>query len=61
MMDSKCHNPFMEFLNLITLGFGMFRVGRVGFLEVFGLRFHYLWGHSAFEETKRRFFIQNVE
>lgn len=43
-----------------ALGFGMYRVGRVGFLEVFGLRFHYLWGRRAFKETKKRFFIQNV-
>ena len=36
------------------------RVGRIGFIEIFGIRFHYLWGREAFKETRRRFFIQNV-
>lgn len=39
---------------------GWLRVGRVGFIEVFGIRFHYLWGRRAFEETRRRFFIQDM-
>jgi GNAT superfamily N-acetyltransferase len=36
------------------------RIGRIGFIEIFGVRFHYLWGREAFKETRRRFFIQNV-
>jgi hypothetical protein len=39
---------------------GWLRVGRVGFIEVFGIRFHYLWGRHAFKETKRRLFIQDL-
>lgn len=33
-------------------------VGRLGFIEIFGFRLHYLWGHRAFSATKKRFFIQ---
>ena len=33
-------------------------VGRAGFVDVFGVRFHYLWGHDAFKETRKRTFIQ---
>lgn len=40
--------------------FGWSRIGRTGFIEIFGIRFHYLWGREAFKETKRRFFIQNM-
>jgi len=36
------------------------RIGRVGFIEIFGIRFHYLWGREAFKETRKRFFIQIV-
>jgi GNAT superfamily N-acetyltransferase len=36
------------------------RVGSAGFIEIFGIRFHYLWGREAFKETRRRFFIQNL-
>jgi GNAT superfamily N-acetyltransferase len=36
------------------------RIGRAGFIEIFGFRFHYLWGREAFKETRRRFFIQNM-
>jgi GNAT superfamily N-acetyltransferase len=39
---------------------GASRIGRAGFIEVFGIRFHYLWGREAFKETRRRFFIQNM-
>jgi GNAT superfamily N-acetyltransferase len=39
---------------------GWSRIGRTGFFEIFGIRFHYLWGREAFKETRRRFFIQNV-
>ncbi len=41
-------------------GVGVSRVGRAGFIEIFGYRFHYLWGREAFKETRRRFFIQNM-
>lgn len=43
-----------------ALKFGWVRVGRAGFIEIFGIRFHYLWGREAFKETRRRFFIQNM-
>jgi hypothetical protein len=36
------------------------RVGRAGFIEIFGFRFHYLLGREAFKETRKRFFIQNM-
>ncbi|HUL22602.1 MAG TPA: hypothetical protein VLZ10_14195 [Thermodesulfobacteriota bacterium] len=39
---------------------GYVKVGRVGFFEMFGIRFHYLWGREAFKETRRRFLIQNI-
>lgn len=39
---------------------GAFRIGRAGFIEILGFRFHYLWGREAFKETRRRFFIQNM-
>jgi len=37
---------------------GRMRVGRMGFFQVMNIRFHYLWGASAFKETKPRFTIQ---
>jgi GNAT superfamily N-acetyltransferase len=40
--------------------FGWSRIGRAGFIEVFGIRVHYLWGREAFKMTRRRFFIQNM-
>lgn len=33
-------------------------VGRVGFIEILGLRFHYLWGSNAFSKTQRRCFAE---
>jgi GNAT superfamily N-acetyltransferase len=39
---------------------GVSRVGRAGFIEIFGFRFHYLLGREAFKETRKRFFIQNM-
>jgi hypothetical protein len=33
-------------------------VGRVGFIDIFGVRLHYLWGRKAFSATRKRFFIQ---
>ncbi len=33
-------------------------VGRIGFYEVFGIRFHYLLGRDAFPKTTRRIFLQ---
>ncbi len=40
--------------------FGWVKVGRAGFIEIFGIRFHYLWGREAFKNTRRRFFVQNI-
>jgi GNAT superfamily N-acetyltransferase len=40
---------------------GWTRAGRAGFIEIFGIRFHYLWGREAFKETKKRFLIQNLK
>jgi GNAT superfamily N-acetyltransferase len=37
---------------------GRVKVGRAGFVEIFGIRFHYLWGREAFKETSRRFLVQ---
>ena len=36
-------------------------VGRIGFIEVLGVRFHYIWGRKAFRATRKRFFIQRRE
>jgi hypothetical protein len=36
---------------------GCIRVGRVGFIELFGLRFHYLLGSHACPKISRRFFL----
>ena len=33
-------------------------VGRLGFIDIFGVRLHYLWGRKAFSATKKRCFIQ---
>ncbi len=40
--------------------FGWSIIGRAGFIEIFGIRFHYLWGREAFKETKRRLFLQDM-
>ncbi len=40
--------------------YGWSKIGRAGFIEVFGIRFHYLCGREAFKETRRRFFIQDI-
>jgi hypothetical protein len=37
---------------------GRVKVGRAGFVGIFGIQFHYLWGREAFKETKQRFLIQ---
>jgi hypothetical protein len=34
------------------------RIGRIGFFQVLGIRFHYLRGRHAFERTRPRFKIQ---
>jgi GNAT superfamily N-acetyltransferase len=39
---------------------GRVKVGRAGFFEIFGIRFHYLLGREAFKETRRRFLIRNI-
>jgi GNAT superfamily N-acetyltransferase len=36
-------------------------VGRAGFIEMFSVRFHYLWGREAFKETRRRIFLQRTK
>jgi len=42
--------------NLLQMGYLL--VGRLGFIDLFGFRLHYLWGRRAFSATKKRFFIQ---
>jgi hypothetical protein len=37
---------------------GWSMVGRLGFIEIFGFRLHYLWGRRAFSATRKRCFIQ---
>lgn len=37
---------------------GETQIGRIGFFEVLGFRFHYLLGRNAFKQTKPRFKIQ---
>jgi GNAT superfamily N-acetyltransferase len=37
---------------------GYREVGRIGFIEMFGIRLHYVWGPKAFSLIKRLFFIQ---
>jgi GNAT superfamily N-acetyltransferase len=37
---------------------GRIKVGRAGFVGIFGIQFHYLWGREAFKETQQRFLIQ---
>lgn len=37
---------------------GWKKVGRAGFIEGWGIRFHYLLGSEAFKETRNRFFLQ---
>jgi len=41
--------------SLVKLGWS--RIERTGFIEIFGIRFPYLWGREAFKETRTRFFI----
>lgn len=35
-------------------------VGRIGYIEIPGFRFHYLWGTDALPSTKERFSLQRV-
>jgi hypothetical protein len=42
--------------NLEQMGYSA--VGRLGFIEIFGVRLHYIRGQRAFSATKKRFFIQ---
>ena len=37
---------------------GFHIVGRMGFLDVFGIRFQYLFGRDALPKTRRRTFLQ---
>jgi len=41
---------------LVQMGWSL--VGRLGFIQIFGVRLHYAWGRKAFSLTKKRFFIQ---
>jgi GNAT superfamily N-acetyltransferase len=41
---------------LMQMGYRV--VGRIGFIEMFGVRLHYVWGQKAFRLIKRLFFIQ---
>ena len=36
---------------------GLYPLGWVGFIELFGIRFHYLWGRKALKETRKRCFV----
>jgi len=42
--------------NLEQMGYSA--VGRLGVVEIFGVRLHYIRGQRAFSATKKRFFIQ---
>jgi hypothetical protein len=42
--------------SLSQLGYEI--VGRAGFVGIFGIRFHYLWGREAFKATRKRNFIR---
>jgi len=37
---------------------GWMAIGRAGFIEILGVRLHYLFGRDAFKETKQRTFFQ---
>lgn len=39
---------------------GARRVGRVGFLEILGIRLHYILGRDALPATRRRFFFERI-
>ena len=52
---ARVNNPAM-WVSLLQAGTSV--VGRAGFIEVLGVRFHYLWGRRAFSATRKRFFIQ---
>jgi hypothetical protein len=39
---------------------GATRVGQAGFVEVLGIRFHYLWGRNIFERATKRFFVERM-
>ena len=40
---------------------GVTRVGQAGFVEVLGIRFHYLLGRNIFERTTKRFFVERAK
>jgi GNAT superfamily N-acetyltransferase len=39
---------------------GFTRVGQVGFVELFGIRLHYILGRDALPATRRRFFFERM-
>jgi len=51
---TRIHNkPMLR--NYAKMGWS--RLGRIGFVEVLGVRVHYLWGREAFKATRRRFSV----
>ena len=40
---------------------GALVVGRIGYIQVLGVRLHYLWGRRALRATKRRCFIELIK
>jgi hypothetical protein len=51
----RINNPAM-WRTFVAMGWSV--VGRVGFIEIFGVRLHYILGRRALSKTKKRFFIQ---
>jgi GNAT superfamily N-acetyltransferase len=49
-------NNVGQIQTLLQTGWSM--VGRLGFIEILGVRLHYVWGQRAFSATKKRLFIQ---
>ena len=67
----KAHSPYiMRIVALIYVTnkaslraaakVGATRIGRVGFIELFGIRLHYILGRDALPATRRRFFFERV-
>jgi hypothetical protein len=58
----KKHIGYIEVDNVgqihTVMQMGSSVVGRLGFIEIFGVRLHYVWGQRAFSATKKRFFIR---
>jgi GNAT superfamily N-acetyltransferase len=39
---------------------GAKRIGRIGFIEILGIRFHYLFGREALPQTTQRFYVTRM-